>query len=109
MFWNEDETPDEHYTTSLQFFHQGLSYLASHLDCCMLDASLRDVSIVVAGYIAKKLFNNSYCLACKSLYTGEECKAYTKDFDYLLKLSRDGLILPAVDLTHFVAKSFLPC
>ena len=71
----------------------------------MLDASLRDVSVVVAGYIAKKLFNNSYCLACKLLFTGEECKAYAKDFDYLPMLSCGGLILLAVDLTKFVAKS----
>ena len=104
MFWNEDETPDEHYATSFQLFRQELSYLASHLDCCMLDASSRDVSVIVAGYIAKKLIEKSCCLHYKLPFAGEECKAFAIDFDYLLKLSHGGLILPAVDLTQFVAK-----
>ena len=64
----------------------------------------QDFLQTISGYIAKKLSKRSKCDVCPS-----KMISYDKDnkhYDYLLKLSRGGLIFSSSALSDFVIHSF---
>ena len=62
-----------------------------------------EVSVVIAGYIAKKLKKRTNCEACKTALIASDCDL--REVDYLSKLLRCGLITPSLSLSNYVAKS----
>ena len=63
-----------------------------------------EVAAVIAGYISKVIFDKSKREVCKTLLT--TVKSDSSKFNYLDKLSRGGLVIPSLDLLHYVSKSF---
>jgi len=104
--WDEDVRPNPNEASAIPDLQQELDKFAGQLESCTLEDSSREVSCVVAGYIAKKLLKKLRCTECEHSLTISDPQFYEKDFDYLFKLSRGGLTLPSVDLSHYVAKAF---
>jgi len=53
------------------------------------------------------MIKKTKCLNCRVLLTFDSSKNSTfENLDYLLSLSSGGLTIPAVDLKHYVCKSF---
>ena len=74
----------------------------------MLDPEAVQVSAFIAGYAARTVIvNRSKCSTCEEmavLTSGiEEMEG---ENDYLLNVSRGGLLVPTTDYRHYVAKSF---
>ena len=82
-----------------------LNALSSDLESCMLDEERVEVAAVIAGYISKVIFDKSKCEVCKTLLT--TVKSDSSKFNYLNKLSKWGLVIPSIDLLHYVSKSLL--
>ena len=70
----------------------------------MLNEEGVEVAPVTAGYISKVIFDKSKCKVCKTLLT--TVKSDSSKFIYLNKLSGGGLVIPFIDLLHYVSKSF---
>ena len=52
---------------------------------------------VIGGYIAKKILKRSPCEDCKNLILSEK-QSFLNEYQYLSKLSREGLLLPSFKL-----------
>ena len=70
----------------------------------MLDEEGVEVAAVIDGYISKVIFDKSKCEVCKTLLT--TVKSDSSKLKYLNKLSRGVLLIPSIDLLHYVSKSF---
>ena len=81
-----------------------LNTLSSDLESCMLSEERVEVAAVIAGYISKVIFDKSKCEVCKTLLT--KVKPDSVKSNYLDKLSRGGLVIPSIDLLHYISKSF---
>ena len=74
------------------------------IQSCTLSHDSMEVSVVIAGYIAKKLKKRTNCEACKTALIASDCDL--REVDYLSKLSRGSLITPSLSLSNYVTKSF---
>ena len=102
-FWEEDIYPDSNALIKL---NKGLEAILGELENSSLDQSTAEVATVVAGYIAKKMLKRLQCSNCQTRLTfSSDREPDPETFDYILKLSRGGLTLPAGDFTHSVCKS----
>ena len=81
-----------------------LNALPSDLASCMLNEEGVKVAAVIDGCISKVVFDKSKCQVCKALLT--TVKSVSSKFSYLNKLSREDLVIPSIDLLHYVSKSF---
>ena len=81
-----------------------LNALSSDLESCMVNEEGVEVSAVIAGYISKAIFDKKECEVCKTLLT--TVKSDSSKFNYLNYLSTGGLVIPSIDLLHYVSKSF---
>ena len=79
--------------------------LSSDLESCMVNEEGVEVSAVIAGYISKAIFDKNECQGYKTLLT--TVKSDSSKFNHLNKLSRWGLVIPSIDLLHYVSKSLL--
>ena len=104
--WKEDVRPNQTNAIALDFLKKQLNEIAGDLEYSSLESNAKEVAAVVAGYVAKKLINRSQCVECQNSLTTTGSQQSSSEFDYLLKLSRGGLILPSVDLAQYVSKSF---
>ena len=75
----------------------------SDIQNCSLDDESKEVSDVVAGYVARKMEKRTPCSSCKMLLVSS-CE--TNNGTYLSKLSRGGLVIPSNALSYYVAKCF---
>lgn len=96
--------PDSNEDLALIQLDKELEDISSELEDSYWDHSAKEVAVVIAGYIAKKMTKKTQCRAI--LTFNSERESAFENFDYFLRLSRGGLTLPAVDLTHYVSKSF---
>ena len=104
--WNEDVRPNQTNAIALDFLKKQLNEIAGDLEYSSLESNAKEVAAVVAGNVAEKLINRSQCVECQNSLTTTGSQQSSSEFDYLLKLSRGGLILPPVDLAQYVSKSF---
>ena len=81
-----------------------LNALSSDLKCCMLNDEGVEVTAVIAGCNSKVTFDKSKCEVCKTLLT--TVKSHSNKFNYFNKVSRGKLVIPYIDLLHFVLKLF---
>ena len=70
---------------------------------CNLGSESFEVATVISGYMVKKFNKKVKCSVCVALLLAESGKVQCS---YLEKLFHGGLILPEIDLTHYVAKVF---
>ena len=77
-----------------------LNALSSDLESCMLNEEGAEVAAVIAGYIFKVIFDKNKCEVCKNLLITVNSDSIK--FNYLNKLSRGGLVIPSIDLLHYV-------
>ena len=73
-----------------------------------MESNAKEVAAVVAGYVAKKLINSSQCVECQNQLTTTGSQQSSSEFDYLLKLSRGGLILH-LWTWHNTCRNLLQC
>ena len=107
-FWDEDvyET-DTVQNEQLDNLMKEVSLVSSEIYECSLGKESREVSVTVAGYVAKKINEKMKCdvceiyLVCKDDETREGI-----DDDYLSLLSRSGLTFPGKYLADFVSHAF---
>ena len=102
-FWKEDLGYDK---PSLDFSAL-LALLSEHeieIAESTLDSSSEEVSITIAGYIAKKLAKRSNCDSCKSLLIASSMDL--AENHYLNLLSRGGLIVPSAKLAEYTSHCF---
>ena len=52
------------------------------------------------------MIKKTKCVACRAFLTSSSTDSLLENYDYLMKLSRGGLTIPSVDLTHYASKSF---
>ena len=52
------------------------------------------------------MIKKTKCVTCRAFLTSSSTDSLLENYDYLMKLSRKGLTIPSVDLTHYVSKSF---
>ena len=106
-FWEEDVYPDSNLDLSLMQLNKDLQDVSVELENTSLEQNSIEVAAVVSGYIAKKMIKKTKCSDCRVLLTFNSRRGpIPETYDYLLKLSRGGLTLPASDLTDHVCKSF---
>ena len=98
----KEEKPDESLEHAL-LDNPLVSGLA--IDRMQLDAETRKVAVHVAGYIAKKLVDQTKYRCCVNYLTGELDKN-NPDHDYVRSLSRGGLTIPSSPLTEYVCTVF---
>ena len=77
-----------------------LNALSSDLESCMLNEEGAEVAALIAGYISKVIFDKSKCEVCKILLI--TVNSDSSKSNYLNKLSRGGLVIPSIDLLHYV-------
>jgi len=105
--WQEDIQPKNNFEQFFFKFTQEVEALLPELQDCFLEKDSSEVATVIAGYIAKKMFEKKHCLECNTLLILSEGDQRNLDnFDYLLTLSRGGLTLPSTNLNQYVNKSF---
>ena len=102
--YEEDFRPERDDSDSLTSFNSKITEITRDIEECMLDADGIEVTALIADYVAKKIMNKRQCDTCSNLSVATE--RFLKENDYLLKLSRRGLIVPSIDLCHYVAKCF---
>ena len=99
--------PDSNLDLSLMQLNKDLQDVSVELENTSLEQNSIEVAAVVSGYIAKKMIKKTKCSDCRVLLTFNSGRGpIPETYDYLLKLSRGGLTLPASDLTDYVCKSF---
>ena len=87
-------------------FDEHLDNISPELENCYLNKGSEEVAAVIAGYVAKKVIKRNRCPQCKSLLiVTSESDCHFEKFEYLLKLSRGGLLLPSTDLSKYVCKA----
>ena len=48
------------------------------------------------------MIKKTKCVTCRAFLTSSSTDSLLENYDYLMKLSRGGLTIPSVDLTHYV-------
>ena len=105
--WDEDIRPDSVEEIAMVHFDEQLDNISPELENCYLNKGSEEVAAVIAGYVAKKVIKRNRCPQCKSLLiVTSESDCHFEKFEYLLKLSRGGLLLPSTDLSQYVCKAF---
>ena len=95
----EDQTPS--IISKLQ--HE-MEVLSTEIHESELSEDTKQVAVSVAGYIAKSLAKKSACDECRLKLVAEQ-RDIDHD-DYLILLSRGGLITPSPSLRDFVFQTF---
>ena len=103
FFWKEDKAPQNDFNQE-NFFEKVKSH-ESNLANIPLCADSREVAAAVAGYIAKKMIENSECVACKSIFSSDDFSIFDKKC-FLEIYSRGGLTIPSANLWEFVCEAF---
>ena len=80
-----------------------LALKSSELQEATLNPESNEVSLVVAGYVAKMLVGKSQCKNCEELLISNKTAAPDS---YFFHLSRGGLTLPSESLAQYVANGF---
>ena len=81
--------------------------ISTKLENGFLGPNATEVVAVISECISKKVVKTTKCLKCRAFLTfNTPIDSPFENFDYLLKLSHGDLSLTAVDLTHYVSKSF---
>ena len=106
FFWKEDIQSTKNQDLALLQLTQELNAMSSQLEHCYLDSNSLEVAAFVSGYISKKMIKKTKCVTCRAFLTSSSTDSLLENYDYLMKLSRKGLTIPSVDLTHYVSKSF---
>ena len=104
-FWEEDVySPKREVSEMVAKVKGEISNLSTELLEIEISDDTREVALMIAGYIAKKLSKRKICTACKAKMIADETSIkYDK---YLRTLSRGGLICPSPPLRDFVFQSF---
>ena len=102
--FSEDSRKEDMDVSLLILADDELNMLSSDLESCMLNEEGVEKAAVIARYISKVIFDKSKCEVCKTLLT--TVKSDSSKFNYFNKLSRVGLVIPFMDLLHYVSKSF---
>ena len=103
FFWKENLAPENDFNQE-NFFEKVKSH-ESNLANISLCADSREVAAAVAGYIAKKMIENSKCVACKSIFFSDDFSIFDKKC-FLEIYSRGGLTIPSANLWEFVCEAF---
>lgn len=79
------------------------------MDCSpenvLLSEDSREVSVHIAGYIAKKL-KKRFGSCCHEFLMGDSITSDCPDFSYMQILSRGGLTIPSINLANYVCTAF---
>ena len=103
-FWDEDVFEDS-CVNQLGDLEKDVEPLSTQiLEICLNPESL-EVSVMVAGYIAKKLIEKLKCDECKHILISKEDDVELED-TYLKLVSRGGLTVPSKELSDFVSHAF---
>ena len=106
-FWKEDVRPNVDHAAASRQYNSELDLMKDEIDVCTLNADSMEVAAVIAGFATRNIITKgNKCATCKILSTAAEDEVSDTENSYLNELSRGGLIVPSVDLRHYVAKSF---
>ena len=107
-FWKEKVRPSNDQTESISWLNAELDKITDDIDCCMLDPEAVQVSAFIAGYAARTVIvNRSKCSTCEEMAVSTSgIEEMEGENDYLLNVSRGGLLVPTTDYRHYIAKSF---
>ena len=99
---------DMRQSGAITWLNTKLGEISDDIDSCMLDTDAVQVSAAIAGYAARKVIvERSKCIECRKMaLASSEIEEMESENNYLQKLSRGGLLVPATDLRHYIAKSF---
>ena len=103
----EDIYLDNDDEPRLQKLQKQLEEMSEEISDCCLEKSSVEVVTVIAGYVTKKISERNSCFNCRSLMTISNSVAQNQpENNYLLTLSRGGLLIPATELVNYACKSF---
>ena len=102
-FWKENIRPEQ-TTTNTEGLLSDLDAHDTEIRESVLDDDSREVSTLIAGYIAKKLDARSKCKICEGMLVANEDGIINDK--YLNSLSRGGLTVPSSNLAEFVDTCF---
>ena len=106
-FWTEDVRPPNRDAAATVAFNKTLDEMTADLEACNLTSKSAEVSTVISGYtIRQVIMGRTKCKECECLAMATEEEKTDDENKYLNRLSRGGLIFPAADLRHHMAKSF---
>ena len=100
--WEEDVRKESCNISLMKLFDDKLQEILPDIEECNLDSESFEVATVISGYVVKKVNKKIKCGVCKTFLLAESGEVQCQYFE---KLSRGGLILPAIDFTH-VSKAF---
>lgn len=103
-FWKEAVTTKDKIDEVCENCIEELELLTTEILETELNEDSKEVAVVVAGYIAKKLREKQSCEECAGkLIAGQSS---IENDNYLKTLSRGGLVTPSSALSEFVCQSF---
>ena len=103
-FWETDVVSKTDVSETVENILKEIEKMATEIFEIELHNDTKEVAVMVAGYIAKKLKEKIQCTVCETKFVANET---TIDFDEYLKiLSRGGLTCPSPFLRDFVFQLF---
>ena len=102
-FWDQDifENPSVGYND----LESEVDSIATEILESSLNQESIQLSVMVSGYIAKKLIERMQCDACKYILLSKDGHVEVDD-SYIKLISRGGLYTPSKELSDFVSHAF---
>ena len=101
--WEEDVRKESCNISLMKLFDDKLQEILPDIEECNLDSESFELATVISGYVVKKFNKKIKCGVFKTFLLAESGEVQCQYFE---KLSRGGLILPAIDFTPYVSKAF---